>query len=84
MEAGSWRLTQGFVWSCRRTDNGETAQAERDAFLEKERWMAANSRMGTPDDLNDDCVRPTPGGMPAELRFSPDKWATVGVASSEE
>ncbi|MBU8914371.1 MAG: hypothetical protein KOO61_10140 [Spirochaetales bacterium] len=43
-EAGSWRLTQGFVWSGRRTDDGETAQAERDAFLKEERRVAANSR----------------------------------------
>jgi hypothetical protein len=30
-----------------------------------------------PSDLNDDCIRPTPGGLPAQLRFSPNRWATV-------
>lgn len=30
-----------------------------------------------PSDLDDDCVRPTPGGMPARLDFSPQRWATI-------
>ena len=44
---GGWQQTQGFIWCCRRTDNGETAQAERDAFLEEEHWVAANSCSST-------------------------------------
>ena len=111
---GSWQQTQGFVWRCRNTDNSETAQLERDAFLQEEHWVAANARMGSPNelefqievtnetlrlavnfltasnpnvkipwpnDLNDDCIKPTPGGMPAQLHFSPDTWATIGIPS---
>lgn len=112
----SWQQTQGFVWRCRRTDSSEVAQAERDAFLGEEHWVAANSRMGSPNeleyqiemsvenlrlavsfirasnpdvktpwpkDLDDDCIKPTPGEMPDQLRFSPDRWATVAMPYSE-
>lgn len=110
---GSWQQTQGFVWRCRSTDNSEAARAERDAFLKEEHWVAANARMGLPNelefqiemtnetmrlavnfltasnpnvkipwppDLNDDCIKPTPGGLPAQFHFSPDKWATLGIS----
>ena len=113
---GSWQQTQGFVWHCRRTDNSEVAQAERDAFLKEEHWVAANARMGAPNeleyqievtnetlrlavnfirasntsvkipwpsDLDDDCIKPTPGGMPAQMHFSPDTWATFEIPHSE-
>ena len=30
-----------------------------------------------PVDLDDDCLKPTPKGLPPMLRFSPEKWATV-------
>jgi hypothetical protein len=113
---GSWQQTQGFVWRCRNTDNSEVAQAERDAFLKEEHWVAANARMGSPNeleyqlevtnetlrlavnfirasnpnvkipwpnDLDDDCIKPTPGGMPAQFHFSPDRWATIGIPYSE-
>jgi hypothetical protein len=36
-----------------------------------------NVKIPWPSDLNDDCVRPTPGGMPARLDFSPQRWATI-------
>ena len=111
-----WEQTQDFAWRCRRTGNGEAAQAERDAFLGEEHWVAANSRTGTPAeleyqiavaeetvrlaadilrssnpnekipwpaDLDDDCIKPTPGGLPDELHFSPDTWAMVSLPSSE-
>jgi len=111
-----WQRTHGFSWSCRRTDNSETAQAERDAFLMEEHWVAANSRMGAPNeleykiettneilrlavnflrasdpsvkipwpnDLDDDVIKPTPGGLPKQLHFSIDKWATIGIQSSD-
>jgi len=107
---GSWEQSQEFIWRCRKTGNGQAAQAERDAFLEEEQWAAANSRTGTPNeleyqikvkgdtvrlaanllrssdpgaripwpsDLKDDCILPTPGGLPDELHFAPDTWATV-------
>jgi hypothetical protein len=111
-----WEQTQEFVWRCRRTGNGQAAQAERDAFLQEEHWVAANSRTGAPGeleyriavadetlrlaanilrssnpdektpwpaDLDDDCIKPTPGGLPDELHFSPDKWAMIGLPDSE-
>lgn len=111
-----WEQTQAFVWRCRRTGNGQAALAERDAFLQEEHWVAANSRTGTPGelevriavadetirlaanilrssnpnnktpwpaDLDDDCIKPTPGGLPDTLHFSPDKWVTVGLPSTE-
>jgi hypothetical protein len=112
----SWQRSQDFVWRCRRTDDSEAAQAERDAFLEEEGWASVNSRMGTPneleykiavtdgtlrlalnyikasntsvkipwpDDLDDDCIKPTPGGLPEQLDFSPDRWATLVISSPE-
>lgn len=112
-ENGSWQQSQDFVWRCRRTDDSEAAIAERDAFLQEEHWVAANSRMGTPNELeyqiemtgetlrlavtfieastpdekipwpnnlDDDSVMPTPGGMPAQMHFDPDKWATIGAS----
>ena len=112
----SWEQIQGFAWRCRSTGNGKAAQAERDAFFREEHWVAANSRTGTPAeleyqiaaadgtlrlaanilrssspdsktpwpaDLDDDCIKPTPGGLPEALRFSPHRWATVGLPSLE-
>ncbi|HEY71606.1 MAG TPA: hypothetical protein G4O08_13600 [Anaerolineae bacterium] len=112
-ETNSWQQVQGFLWRCRGTDNGEAAQAEREAFLELEHWIAANSRMGAPNELeyqieamgetlrlavifllasdpnlkipwpihlDDDCIKPTPGGMPLQLHFSPDGWGLIGFA----
>jgi hypothetical protein len=112
---GGWQQTRDFDWRCRDTGDSKAAQAERDAFLEEEHWLAANSRMGTPNeleyrievrgealrlavsflrasdpgvkvpwpaDLDDDCTRPTPGGLPAQLRFSPERWATLGLADT--
>jgi hypothetical protein len=113
-EAGrdGWHQSQAFVWRCRKTDDSEAAQAERVAFLQKERWLAANSRTGSPNeleyqievtdaalrlaanfirasntdvkipwpnDLADDCIKPTRGGLPDELRFSPEEWATLSL-----
>lgn len=116
-EGDRWQKTQGFDWRCRRTDNSEAAQAERAAFLEKEHWLAVNSRMGTPneleyqielkedtlrlaanfirtsntnekipwpDNLDDDCIKPTPGGMPEQMIFSPERWAAIRLSSSKK
>ncbi len=49
--ADSWQQTQDFTWQCRSTSLGDAAQAERDEFLQQEGWVAANSRMGTPNEL---------------------------------
>jgi hypothetical protein len=48
---GEWQKAQDFQWRCRATDDSETSRAERRAFLEQEGWLAANSRMGTPNEL---------------------------------
>ncbi|HSF82269.1 MAG TPA: hypothetical protein VLA49_13585 [Anaerolineales bacterium] len=103
----SWQQKQDFAWRCRDSSNSESALAERAEFLEAEGWLAANGRMGTPNeleykikipeqdfrlavvyikssypyekvpwpvDLDDDCISPTPGGMPKILAFSPEAW----------
>ncbi|MCB9421748.1 MAG: VCBS repeat-containing protein [Ardenticatenaceae bacterium] len=49
--ASSWQQTQNFDWQCRDTGSSETAQAERAAHLQANGWLAANSRMGTPSEL---------------------------------
>jgi hypothetical protein len=110
--ADHWQQTQTFDWRCRRTDQSDAAQAERDLFLQDEGWISINSRMGTPNeleyktkvpsgslrlaanllrssdpdvkvawpsDLDDDCVKPTPGGLPAQMQFSPDRWAAMDI-----
>jgi hypothetical protein len=30
-----------------------------------------------PSDLDDDCIKPTPGGLPSQMRFQPDRWAMI-------
>ena len=110
--ADRWQQTQTFDWRCRRTDQSDAAQAERDLFLQNEGWVSINSRIGTPNeleykievpsgslrlvanllrssdpdvkiawpsDLDDDCVKPTPGGLPAQMQFSPDRWALIDI-----
>jgi hypothetical protein len=112
----SWQRSQDFVWFFRKTDNSEIAQAERDAFLKQEHWIAANALMGIPNeleyqikttdetqrmavifirssnpdmkipwpnDLDDDCIMPTVGGLPAQMHFAPEKWETIGIPYSE-
>jgi len=111
-EAG-WQQIQDFTWRCRNTGTSESAQAERAEFLQGEGWLAANGRMGTPNELeyqikisepnfrlavaiirssypyekvpwpahlDDDCILPTPGGLPADLHFSPDQWARLELS----
>lgn len=105
-----WQQIQGFDWRCRDTSYTEAAKAERADFLKQEGWLAANSRMGTPNELeyqialggdsiqlavnflrasnpgekmpfptglDDDCILPTPGGYPREMRFSPERWMEI-------
>jgi hypothetical protein len=109
-----WQQTQDFNWQCRNTSDSAVAQAERAAYLQENGWLAANSRMGTPNELeyqialsgpspsdtlppiavsvfrssapdervvwplalDDDTIRPNPGGLPSEMHFSPENWAT--------
>ena len=46
-----WQQTQAFHWQCRDTSSSDAAQAERVAYLQENHWVAANSRMGTPNEL---------------------------------
>ena len=46
-----WQQTKDFDWQCRETSNSESAQAERAAYLQQNQWLAANSRMGVPNEL---------------------------------
>ncbi len=32
-----------------------------------------------PADLDDDCLRPTPGGLPDQMVYSPDSWMVVAI-----
>ncbi|NIS80231.1 MAG: hypothetical protein GTO14_08485 [Anaerolineales bacterium] len=115
-EMGRWELIQDFVWRCRNRTNSESAQEERNAFLQDEHWMATNSYIGTPNEveyqiemtsetlriavnyinasgpyikipwpigLDDDSIKPVPGGLPQELHFSPSEWALIRIESSD-
>lgn len=48
---GHFQQIQDFGWRCRSSSNSPSAQAERDAFLKQEGWLANNSYMGTPQEL---------------------------------
>jgi hypothetical protein len=109
----NWQQIQDFTWRLRQTGQSSSAEAERDRFLEQEGWIAANSRMGIPEELEyrieiaedtlrlaaniirtpdpnekipwpanleDDVIKPTPGGLPENLYFSPEEWATLEVS----
>jgi len=47
----TWQQTQAFEWKCRSSSNSPAAQAERAAYLEENQWLAANSHMGQPNEL---------------------------------
>ncbi|MCJ7716369.1 MAG: formylglycine-generating enzyme family protein [Anaerolineales bacterium] len=106
----SWQLIQDFSWRCRNTGDSDADKEERVLFLEQEGWLAANSRMGNPNELEyqilitgqtqilavsilrssdpnlkipwpanleDDCIKPTPGGLPDTLYFSTEEWGVL-------
>ena len=50
-EAEGWRLVQGFTWRCRDTGESQAARDEREAFLREEGWVATNSYIGAPNEL---------------------------------
>jgi formylglycine-generating enzyme required for sulfatase activity len=108
-----WQRIQKFTWHCRDTSDSDSAKAERGAYLQREGWLAANSRIGTPNeleyqikvndqklrlavnfirasnpnekivwpaDLDDDCIKPTPGGLPEFLDFSPERWGFLELS----
>jgi hypothetical protein len=43
------------------------------------RASAPNAKIPWPADLDDDCIKPTPKGLPPTLRFSSGKWATIAA-----
>jgi hypothetical protein len=47
----TWEQTQAFSWQCRSSSNTPSAITEREEFLQQEHWVANNSRMGTPNEL---------------------------------
>jgi hypothetical protein len=49
-EAG-WHQVQDFTWRCRNTSDSDAARAERAKFLAEEGWLAANSFVGAPNEL---------------------------------
>lgn len=60
--------TLDFHWQCRATDNSEASQTERSAFLEQEGWLAANSRRGTPNELEYQ-IKITAENLPLAVAF---------------
>ena len=40
-----------FEWCCRGTGNTASDQAEREDFFEQDGWVAVNSRVGSPNEL---------------------------------
>ncbi len=41
------------------------------------RSSSPNERVFWPPTLNDNCLRPNPGGLPTEMHFSPEHWVIV-------
>jgi len=64
-----WEQTQAFSWQCRDTSNSPSAQAEREAFLQQEHWLASNSRMGTPQELEYKIAMPS-GSLRLAVTFT--------------
>jgi len=44
------------------------------------RSSSPDERVFWPVALDDDCIKPTPGGMPPELHFSPVQWAQIDLS----
>jgi len=47
----TWEQIQAFSWQCRSTNNSPSSINERESFFQHEHWVANNSRMGTPQEL---------------------------------
>jgi hypothetical protein len=39
-----------------------------------------NEKIVWPADLDDDCIKPTPGGLPEFLDFSPERWGFLELS----
>jgi hypothetical protein len=46
-----WQLIRDFEWCCRSTGSSQAAVTERKRLLEMDGWLAANGRMGTPNEM---------------------------------
>jgi hypothetical protein len=111
-----WLQVQDFSWQCRSLGNSDSAQEERAKFLQEESWLAANGRMGAPNeleyqikipeenmrlavvftratypyekvpwpgDLDDDSVKPTPGGFPLLMEFHLNQWRVLQLIETD-
>jgi len=54
-----WRRTQDFVWRCRSRSLTSSALAQRESFLEDERWMASITYMGERNHLEYQIANPS-------------------------
>jgi hypothetical protein len=48
---GGWQRMKEFVWSCRDTSESDQAQTERATHLREEGWLASNTMVGTPGEM---------------------------------
>lgn len=109
-----WGQVQDFQWCCRNAGDSESAQVEREEFLQEDRWLASIGPRGTPNELeyqiripeqdfriaavfirskppyekipwpaslDDDCIKPTEGGLPEVLNFNPENWIMVKLSN---
>ena len=76
--ADGFQQTQDFVWRCRSSSNSPSAQAERDAFLQQEGWVADNSYMGTPQELEYKIAMPN-GSLRLAVTFTPASDISVRI-----
>jgi len=73
-----FQQTQDFVWCCRSSSNSPSAQAERDTFLQQEGWVADNSYMGTPQELEYKIAMPD-GSLRLAVTFTPASDVSVRI-----
>jgi hypothetical protein len=80
-EADKWLLTREFTWFCRDTSDSPEARAEREAFLMAEGWVATNSYIGNPNEMEFQ-VKREEDALPLAVTFivvpgnSPTFWPT--------
>jgi hypothetical protein len=78
-DGAEWQQTQEFVWQCRDTGNGATAQDERREFLQAERWLANNGRMGVPEEVEYQIAMPEGSLRLAVTFLGPPAFDSVAV-----
>jgi hypothetical protein len=65
----TWDQIQAFSWRCRSSSDSPSAIAEREAFLQDEHWVANNSRIGAPQELEYKIAMPT-GSLRLAVTFT--------------